>query len=342
MRAHRVLLTAALLAGLTAVGWAQSWGFSTVANISATLGVNDGRVCVGEGSRQDIGCPTYAPSVNNAGLLTATSLATGGLTVTGATSLSTVSATIGAFNSLTVGGVPITGSASGDRITSGTTTLVAVSNTSFVSLTQSGTNTAWFDPIRGLVTLGVSATGGISGTTGYFSSNVGIGTTAPGSELEVRDIGANNDVRINLRANTSQLFQIGRSSTQSFLDTISSTLNFYTDGTSTPGFVFTNTNRFGLGTLTPAASLTVVGEAQVGSSGAACVAGLAGAIRYNGGALQFCNGTTWTTLGSAGAADWYGLSNIPAQVQNVSNATTLAMNLVSTTNLSATLIQTAR
>ncbi len=56
-----------------------------------------------------------------------------------------------------------------DRITSGTTTLVVVSNTGFISLTQAGTTPAGFDPSRGLVTLGVSATGGISGTTGYFS-----------------------------------------------------------------------------------------------------------------------------------------------------------------------------
>ena len=65
-----------------------------------------------------------------------------------------------------------------DRITSGTTQMVVVSNTGYVSLTQAGTNTGWFDPTRGLVTLGVSATGGLSGTTGYFSGKVGIGIHA--------------------------------------------------------------------------------------------------------------------------------------------------------------------
>jgi hypothetical protein len=74
---------------------------------------------------------------------------------------------------------------SGDRIVSGTTSLLAVSSSGFVSLTQAGTNTGWFDPQRGLVTLGVSATGGISGTSGYFSGNVGIGTSAPRVPLDV-------------------------------------------------------------------------------------------------------------------------------------------------------------
>ena len=74
--------------------------------------------------------------------------------------------------------------ASSDRITSGTTQMVVVSNTGYVSLTQASTNTGWFDPTRGLVTLGVSATGPISGTGGYFSGNVGIGTTSPG-ELDI-------------------------------------------------------------------------------------------------------------------------------------------------------------
>ncbi|MET4296547.1 hypothetical protein ABIB06_007342 [Bradyrhizobium sp. LB8.2] len=65
--------------------------------------------------------------------------------------------------------------ASADRIVSGTTSMLAISNTGYVSLTQSGVNTGWFDPARGLVTIGVSSTGPISGTDGYFSGNVGIG-----------------------------------------------------------------------------------------------------------------------------------------------------------------------
>ena len=39
--------------------------------------------------------------------------------------------------------------ASSDRITSGTTQMVVVSNTGYVSLTQAGTNTGWFIPPAG-------------------------------------------------------------------------------------------------------------------------------------------------------------------------------------------------
>jgi hypothetical protein len=114
-----------------------------------------------------------------AGSISASGLfSSGDITATGRT------VTAGAF----VGdGSGLTGvvAASSDRITSGTTSFVVVSNTGYISLTQGGTNTGWFDPTRGLVTLGVSATGGISGTTGYFSGPVGIGTTTPSDQLEV-------------------------------------------------------------------------------------------------------------------------------------------------------------
>ncbi|MGU9982483.1 hypothetical protein ACJ4V0_20810 [Phreatobacter sp. HK31-P] len=68
---RRALAAVPVLLGL---GWAvlpsapeaQDWNFSTVANISATMGVSDGRLCLGEASRQDLGCPTYAPYVDGA------------------------------------------------------------------------------------------------------------------------------------------------------------------------------------------------------------------------------------------------------------------------------------
>lgn len=138
---------------------AQTWG--TVANISNTMGVNINRVCIGEASRQDIGCPTYAPSVTTSGQFIATSIATGGLTVTGATSLSTLSATVGAFNSLTVGGQPVGPGALDDRITS-STTAAAIANQSggTISFTLGGTpQAAYLHPSLGLIINSVSTTG---------------------------------------------------------------------------------------------------------------------------------------------------------------------------------------
>jgi hypothetical protein len=84
-----------------------------------------------------------------------------------------VSGTISATN-FVGNGSGLTGitAASSDRIVSGSTSMVAVSTTGFISITQAGTNTGWFDPTRGFVTIGVSSTGPVSATTGYFSSGI--------------------------------------------------------------------------------------------------------------------------------------------------------------------------
>lgn len=41
---------------------------------------------------------------------------------------------------------------------------------------------------------------------------------------------------------------------------------------------------------------------QVGNTGASCSSGINGSIRYNGGNLQYCNGSVWTSLSSSTAA----------------------------------------
>lgn len=45
--------------------------------VSATMGISDSRICIGEGSRGDLGCPSYAPTISPTGRINATA----GLTV---------------------------------------------------------------------------------------------------------------------------------------------------------------------------------------------------------------------------------------------------------------------
>ncbi len=54
---------------------AQQW--SELAYISSTLGVQDNRICIGESSRGELGCPAYTPTISPTGHTTFT----GGLTV---------------------------------------------------------------------------------------------------------------------------------------------------------------------------------------------------------------------------------------------------------------------
>lgn len=62
--------------------------------VSATLGVSDSRICIGEGSRGDIGCPSFAPTISPTGRLNASA----GLTVD-TVSLTTGGTTWGYFGS---------------------------------------------------------------------------------------------------------------------------------------------------------------------------------------------------------------------------------------------------
>ena len=57
------LITLSLSFLLTPLSYSQDWG--SLATISSTMGVNEGRLCLGESSRGDLGCPAYAPYVSS-------------------------------------------------------------------------------------------------------------------------------------------------------------------------------------------------------------------------------------------------------------------------------------
>lgn len=62
--AARIGLPVLLFAGLASPApRADDWG--GLITVSTTMGINDGRLCMGESSRGDIGCPAYAPYVSS-------------------------------------------------------------------------------------------------------------------------------------------------------------------------------------------------------------------------------------------------------------------------------------
>jgi len=77
----------------------------------------------------------------------------------------------------------------------------------------------------------------------------------------------------------------------------------YRAGSPTGKFVAIERNTAYMGILTtPATALDVAGTIKIADGGEACAAGVAGAMRYNTNTIDFCDGTTWTTLDAAGGA----------------------------------------
>ena len=233
--------------------------------------------------------------------------------------------------------------AASDRIVSGSTggtRMVAVSETGFISITQAGANSGWFDPTRGLVTLGVSATGSISGTRGYFRETVGIGTLAPVGALHIAGLSHSRSVRLSsdlgaytelgILNNTASWFDINphpltasENSTIRFFRHVSTTgvaevIFHRADGGGDPVAVIGNTRialgmngiNVGIGLWSTGARLGVAGTIsatdaiQVGNSSLTCGAGIAGALRYSGSKIEYCNGVAWGAL--VGAAEAMG------------------------------------
>ena len=277
-RGVRPILLALLLTLTAGVAVAQDWG--KVATVSSTMGISANQLCLGEGSRGDIGCPAYAPSVNAAGNMI-------------------VSGSVAATSFLGDGsGLTNVGAATTDRIVSGSTSMLAISSSGYISLTQAGTNTGWFDPTRGLVTIGVSSTGPISGTGLYvnglstLAGKVGIGgapSTGGGAILLVTGIaqttggfstangtayawGGSTYITGNNAAGSIDLFTAGASrlhadsagnigigtGTSSATLHVSGSLMVTSGSVTAPGLYVSSTNGFvGIGTASPSGQLEI-------------------------------------------------------------------------------------
>lgn len=223
------LLAAFALVGFAGAPQAQTSEYANVAMISATMGVSGSRVCIGEGSRGDIGCPTYAPFLNSAGDL--------------------------------------------------------------------GLGTATPVPYGLHIRRG--------------SSSAGISVDAPSSEQTSIDLFTIGNGQNALgQAGTRGWHILARGKTNSIEDR-GNLVFYHWDGTGwySPFSINDETGNIGIGVISATAKLTVFdGEIQTASSGAACTGPLAGAIRYTGGNLSYCNGSAWTLIGGASGGTPGGVS----------------------------------
>ena len=147
-------------------------------------------------------------------------------------------------------------------------------------------NVALGTPALSLTRSGDATFGGSVQATDFIGSGAGltsIGTAALGTQV----IGVANG-----GTGTSTQFTPG--------DVVFAGANgIYTQD---PGnFFWDNSNsnhRLGIGTATPESGIEIYnGEVQIGSSGASCSSTNAGAIRYNGGVVYYCDGvSTWQTV----------------------------------------------
>lgn len=226
---------------LAVPAWAGDW--QPIAFVSSTLGNDTGRLCVGApdvNRPSDFGCPTYAPTVNSGGLLTATTLSA---TTINAYYLSTTTAYLGtasipslgagavAANSVSVTGAlnsrylsstdGFIGTATGgtssfttvnSRIASFTTLYTGTASATVAnvgSLTASGIVTATFFEGNGSRLTGITAAATAASSTGAVQFNVANALAGDGANLFWDD--------------TNNRLGIGTTSPQAVLDVAAST-----------------------------------------------------------------------------------------------------------------------
>lgn len=281
-----------------------------------------GHLCYSADGTVEVACPASSPFISSGGLL--------GIGTESPAYPLDVSGTVRA-TSFIGDGSGLTGvvASTGDRIVSGSTYMVADGATGLISITQAGTNTAYFHPQLGLVTVGVSTTGPISGTSGYFSSLVkarggiqiqdGYVLYWGGGSVAITGYSGNDYLMFRtsnteaMRIVSSGYVGIGTSAPNASLQVGGTTNGSLAVARSTGAFASflgssgdSYLSRFGNlgvgGISAPSATLHVSGTIRMADGGEACDANRTGAIKYSGGDFSICrNGSAWESLSAVAA-----------------------------------------
>ena len=181
------------------------------------------------------------------------------------------------------------------------------------------------------------------------SGDVGIGTTAPVARLDLGISPSNTTTAIFARGadNNFRMESVTGVATNSNGDLIGKFgMRYATTGVDTAGFRFyrgttsydgtlaiatSGTNRItvkgdgdvGIGTSNPVTKLDISGGLRISMESATCAVSYAGTLRYNSGIVEYCNGTTWSAFGVAGA----GITNLNG---STSSTQTFATNTAGT------------
>ncbi len=164
-----------------------------------------------------------------------------------------------------------------------------------------------------------------SGTAiSYSTGNVGVGTSAPVEKLHVNGSavlgsipnytnGGSGLYLANEAGDAFNFFRIDGYAND--LAIIASSLAGAASGTSisfrtaaagqgangSTKMTIDSAGNVGIGTLSPVTKLVVSGGVKISMESATCSVSFAGTLRYNSGLVEYCNGTTWSAFGVAGA-----------------------------------------
>tara|TARA_R110000868_G_scaffold218576_1_gene468864 strand:- start:497 stop:4429 length:3933 start_codon:yes stop_codon:yes gene_type:complete len=166
------------------------------------------------------------------------------------------------------------------------------------------------------------AVGSDTQATAQYSFAAGHGSTASGTRSSAFGSstaqGENSVAFGNSYAGGDYSMSLGRSVTVAGDNSVGIGLDTTSYTVATNNTMAIMGGKVGIDTVNPAAALEVSGTIIISNGGEVCNAVLEGAIRYIGGNIEICDGSSWGGI-TAGSVDWYTIASLPTGVINISN-----------------------